>query len=347
MDELIIALRTLLEGFWGEFTFTTSEVARQLAFIRSRVSEDETDAEIYFRSVKRLGKIVILIPVPFFIIGVFTSCGPLISLIGLTWALFTVLFATAASPVAVFISSLVEADKKMGVADNVENYMATVKKVLYTELAIAIAFLAIPMDNNPWAVPELAVVILFFLLSGTKGKFGKKILNVMASLVAVMVLWSMFSPQSYNNLQSRLRAVDPWVANVIGRSPTIPPGGLTTNQAELNSAVAQAQQAQASAPQAQQSNQVSQEPVMFAPGTTTRYVSYVSGKWTTNIITPPTSKSYRIDIPLHQAIFVKFLDGSVYRMTEEEDSWWGVHRGVFAIMGDNCSGVATISISYK
>jgi hypothetical protein len=365
MDELIVALRTLLEGVWGEITFTASEMARQLAFIRSRVSEDETDAEIYFRSVKRLGKIVILVPIPLFVVGIFTSCGPLMATMGLIWALFTVLFATAASPVAIFIASLAAADKKQDVADNVEHYMATVKKVLYAELAITICFLGIPMDNNPFAVPELAVVALFFLASGAKGKFGKRLLNTLAGIVAVMVLWSMFSPQSYNNLQSKLRAIDPWAAKIIGRAPATPPGGLTTNQEELNAAVAEAQaQAQAQAGSPTPSSQPTppgmrgyavqaEQPadIRFAEGEDTKKVEVPNGAFTPWIFLPTAPRgggsfTTTITPPLGpgQAIIVYCLDGRVFTRTAEHNPVIAPGPQAVSLMGKGWTGVATVRI---
>lgn len=360
MDEMIIALRTLLEGIWGEITFTTSEVARQLAFIRTSASDDETDGELYFRSIKHLGKIVITIPVPFFLIGIFTSWSPLIATMGLIWALFTVLFATAASPVAIFVSSLVQADKRKKISDDVESYMATVKKALYVELTITVAFLVIPMDNNPWAVPELAVLVLFFVLSGAKGKFGKRMLNAIASVAMVMILWSMFAPQSYSNLQTRLRVIDPFVGRVIGRSPAVPAGGLTTDPAELHSAVVQAQQEQTQTteqartqsqptPSGMRGYAVQPEQsadIRFSDNENVKSVQVADGQFTSWIYLPtvPGSFSTEINPPLGpgQSIVIYCLDGRVFVRTAGHNPVIAPGPQAISLMGRGWSGTETI-----
>ncbi len=323
-------------------------LARSIGFKGS--PDGKSIAKAYIGALVGITLAWILVPMAFIVIGVLLYSKWTIAIAFAVLAVGTTIMFLAATPIGL----LVEMAFGLSISGSGRKWTSFFGFIMVSELLMALMLLLFKVTNYASSLPVIVVIAIvlavFSAIGIGKTKGGKGLTKLLTVTMCIFMLSFIF-PRTFDASGTFLTWSDEKMAEAIHK-PQLPTGSLTTNQAALNAAVAQAQQTQGQqnqplSPQAQQTQAASTEPVMFAPGVTVQYVSYVSGQWTTNIVTPPTSKSYRVDIPLHQAIFVKFLDGSVYRMTEEKDSWWGVHRGVFAIMGDNCSGVATVSISYR
>jgi hypothetical protein len=317
--------------------------------------------ERYIQALLRLALWFVLISAGMLVLSVLTGIGWLVALIGCFLAAWTFIAISVEAPLGMVLEYILSGGKK----GSGERWIKLVKTIMTVELLFALGASIGQLHQNPELVPYILLLaaVLGVLSAGTKSNGGKTVIKTIVLIVFLILSTAMFFP----NLLPVMNSWRGWANNELLtlRKPGIPPGGLTTNQAALNAAVAEAQaQAQAQAGSPTPSSQPTppgmqgyavqaEQPadIHFAEGEDTKEVEVPNGNFTPWIFLPTTTRgggSYTTTItpPLGpgQAIIVYCLDGRVFTRTAEHNPVIAPGPQAFSLMGRGWAGVATIRV---
>ncbi len=326
------------------------DMARKLAFIKK--PQERSVWSVYLQALLRYALAITIAPMVLLAIGIATDWNWLIGIVGVFWSICTILIFVIAAPVGVLIEMIADYPSGFG-----KNYVHTVGKVLAMETAFAFGAMIVPVGNNPNILPVaiVAVILLaWFSWSGSqviKGKKPNKLATKLVGSVLTITILAFFFPNILPVGSSWIRWANEKVLDL--KKPGLPLAPLATSQAELNQAIAQAQQTQSPMPPGMQAN-VSAQPIQpadirFAGNETSKDVPYTTARCTPWVYLPRTTGSWSTDLTPAlttpgQSISIYCLDGRKFTRTYDHNPVIYPTPQAISIVGDNCEGTATINI---
>lgn len=212
----------------------TASVSRKLAMMKipePRPGETPRTlaAETYLKALGRLLLYVAAFPILVLGLGIAGNIPPLVTLVGIFWAIATVGLLAVASPLGILIEVLVGGVKGSG-----ERYVKAGLLLLLTELTFTLFVAVFPIKRNPLAIPILivaAAILAVLAALGTKTPFTKKVIGAFATTQFILFTLSLVFPQSFLALGTLKDKIDKGVGGILTRelrtqkqlpSPTYP-----------------------------------------------------------------------------------------------------------------------------
>lgn len=198
---------------------------------------DRTEAQVYLAGLRRLALICLFVPLPILGIGIIKGSGTIVALVGIFWAVCTLLLSALGGILPFLIEVLrkiaagLPIEKLKKVADGLEGvgqrYVRFVQWVLLTELVFTLLVAVFPIQNNLKALPIMAIgaaVLGILTLLGEKAVITKKLIRVFATIVLVGFTFSFFLPQSFKGLEVARGKTDEKISGIVsGERPLFPP----------------------------------------------------------------------------------------------------------------------------
>jgi len=205
--ELWITLQLLIDTLLSGVADVTQIITRVQGLNR-------TEVQVYLAGLQRLALVCIFLPVPILIIGIVGGLGWLVALVGIFWAVCTLLLSALGGILPILIEVLrkivagLPIEKLKKVADGLEGvgqrYIHLVQAILLTELVFTLLVAVIPIQNNLTALPVLAIsgaILGVLALMGMKTLITKKLIRGFATIVLVGFTLSFFFPQSFKTFE--------------------------------------------------------------------------------------------------------------------------------------------------
>lgn len=301
-----------------------TEVVRRLALVGK--PEDETRVAVYFKSLRRLALLVLIMPIPILALGIAGGWEWLVALVGIFWALATLLLLVVALPLGILIEALVHGPKGSG-----DRYVKLALGILLAELTFTLFRSVVPINQNPGAIPivVLAAAILGILgAMGLKTPFTKKMIGGMATTVLVTSTLSFFFPQSFTVLKTLRGKIDKEAATLLrGEKPIV--GffkNLSTSRSE--SPPTAASQSYPICAGARDTTLTPKDGIIMIE------VEMNPNCWSGWIGTPADWPDYYFQAVENRGMEIWFLDGSRYWLKPNSFPWFPNKRGIFRVRGE-------------
>ncbi len=222
LSEILLTLRLILD------TVITgaADAAEVLAFVRG---ENRTDLEIYRIGLSRLAIAAALLPIPILLLGIF-GFSMWISIAGLIWAFFTILLSLLAAPIALIIDAVWHRTT-VGLG---ERYVRLTLHVIFAELSFAMMLIVIPIEKRPELIPLLLLLALIIFIGtrlfGGAFIFNGRAITVVASMIFIAIVISLFLPRTTALARTAARGIDNNVVAVFSLNSPTKPTEIGTNQ---------------------------------------------------------------------------------------------------------------------
>ena len=159
MTPLFRIIKAIVDGGLTD----ASEVARRLSLQGD--PDGKTRLEVYKRSLKRIGLVVMVLPLVMLIVGLMGNMGWLVASIGIFWSLVTIIFLGLAAPIGVILEVVLGGS----IRGSGSRYFKLCLGILLAELTFTLFRSVVPISNNPKAVP---IVTLCAFILGVLGAMG-------------------------------------------------------------------------------------------------------------------------------------------------------------------------------
>lgn len=219
------------------------DLTRKLAFIRR---PDERSAwSVYVQALKRYAVAVTMAPLVLLVVGIMSGAGWIVGLVGVFWALCTIVLFFIAGPIGVLVEIIGDHAKGDG-----KRYVWMVESILAFETGFTLYVIIVPIGNNPGMLPVVIIgclLLLFMNLAAQKPKDAKsqqKAAPVSRKLVTGVVVTVIMVATIGFYMPNLIPVGNSWIGYANERilalgKPGLPPAALTTDQATLNLAVRQ------------------------------------------------------------------------------------------------------------
>jgi hypothetical protein len=198
----------------------------------------EQMARVYLGAIRRLLIIIAVIPIPLLAIGIWGEIGWLVAMVGLLWAIPTLILTFVATPIGLLINLLKEEDEKSATGSR---YMRMALGLLFAEMSFALLLVLVPVRNNLAALPVLAIAaaIIGILNFGVKAEFFRSLMKTAATITIVAMVVSFYFPRMYGMVGRWMGTWDERMyekaAPYLGETTAVPTAG-TVSQEGMDSA---------------------------------------------------------------------------------------------------------------
>ena len=293
-----------------------ADVSRRVAVLGQQELQDGVpvqvqDVKMYLKALKKLALYTIIFPAPILIMGIIGGLGWLVSLVGIFWALCTLLLLLVAAPLGVLIEALLG-----GVAGSGKRYVQLILGIFLIELTFTLFVAVVPIGQNLSVLPiaVIAAVVLGILgAMGTKTLLTKKLVSIFAGAVLVISIIFFYFPQGI-------------VKGLVGEKE------ITTTTSQPRAAVAHLPLCTGGTYNFADAKVPGEVEVDFRPDCLSE-------------VTLPPSVTFRTDPS--SDIKIIFIDGSPYVDGPGRQVWYGLKRGVFKMHGVTEAGILKISFEKK
>ena len=213
MTPLFRIIKAIVDGGLTD----ASEVARRLSLQGD--PDGKTRLEVYKRSLKRIGLVVMVLPLVMLIVGLMGNMGWLVASIGIFWSLVTIIFLGLAAPIGVILEVVLGGS----IRGSGSRYFKLCLGILLAELTFTLFRSVVPISNNPKAVP---IVTLCAIILGVLGAMGantpsiKKIIGFGATVTLFAFMFSFFFPETFNAASSVRQKIDTGIATLLEKGPS-------------------------------------------------------------------------------------------------------------------------------
>ena len=212
MSPLLRIIKAVIDGGLTDAT----EVARRLSL--QGKPEGTTRLEVYKRALIRLGIAVLIFPILIVIVGLIGNLGWLVAIIGIFWSLATVILLALAAPIGIILEAIIG----RSIRGSGARYYKLCLGILLSELAFTLFRAVVPINNNPAAVPIVAVSAAILGILGAMGANTpsiKKIIGAMATITLIFFTFSFFLPKSFKAISNAQTKIDKGIAALIENGP--------------------------------------------------------------------------------------------------------------------------------
>lgn len=230
---LLRSLRAILAVLIGE----VADISRRVALMPPPpyspwFSQEENDFRMYRDALVRLFIYVALFPIPILVLGVIGGLGWVIATAALLWVIPTIALLAVATPLGILwnlFSKKSESDSKG------PRYVRFALSVLYFELSFALLLIVVPVGNRLSALP---IILLCITLIGLgrylKGWFMKGAVYSVAGLVVIVLVFSLYLPNTYELLGRWMGTWDDRAVSQIGphlgETTAVPTAGAVSQE---------------------------------------------------------------------------------------------------------------------
>ncbi len=213
MTPLFRIIKAIVDGGLTDAT----EVARRLSL--QGEPGGKTRLEVYKKSLKRIGLVVIVLPLVMLIVGMVGEMGWLVASIGIFWSLVTIIFLGLAAPIGIVLEVILGGS----IRGSGSRYYKLCLGILLAELTFTLFRSVVPISNNPKAVP---IVTLCAVILGVLGAMGantpsiKKIIGFLATVTLFAFMFSFFFPETFNAASGVRQKIDTGIATLLEKGPS-------------------------------------------------------------------------------------------------------------------------------
>ncbi|MCR4275302.1 MAG: hypothetical protein NUV83_00900 [Candidatus Wolfebacteria bacterium] len=229
LREILLTLRLILD------TIITgaADAAEVIALVGG---DNRTDFEVYRVGLSRLAIVMMLLPIPILLLGIF-GFSMWISVAGLVWAFFTILLSLLAAPIALIIDAIW---RRTAVGFG-ERYVRLTLHVLFAELSFALMLIIIPIDKRPELIP-LLLLLAFIIFIGTRLFGGTSIFNgraitFVASMIFITIVISLFLPRTAELARNSAKGIDNGIVTTLTMKPSNAEAGVAPSAPVLKEIV--------------------------------------------------------------------------------------------------------------
>lgn len=225
-------------------------VTRRIAFMQKPTPKPPPSADIsetlwsrvqagktYLKALFKLVLYCSLFPLPILALGMVSKIGWLVAIVGIFWALCTLILLVLATPVGFLIEVILGGIKGIGT-----RYVRFSLSVLLIELLFSLFVSVVPIHNNPAAIP---IVILASAALGILGALGietpmsQRVIAILVTTIFIIFTFSFFFPQTFKTFTDKGKELDSIMSGQVGEptstseNPHMPPGGLMETPKEI------------------------------------------------------------------------------------------------------------------
>ncbi len=226
MTPLFRILKSIVDGGLTD----ASEVARRLSL--QGEPDGKTRLEVYKKSLKRVGLVVIVLPLVMLVVGLVGDMGWLVASIGIFWSLVTIILLGLAAPIGIILEVILGGN----IRGSGTRYYKLCLGLLLAELTFTLFRSVVPISNNPKAVPIVTVCAAILGILGAMGANTpsiKKIIGFCATVTLFVFMVSFFFPETFRAASQVSKSIDKGVASIIsgedrGRSQVVATSSIDT-----------------------------------------------------------------------------------------------------------------------
>lgn len=231
----------MFRELWGALKLLIDTLLSGVADVTQIITRvhglNRTEIQVYIAGLRRLTLICLFAPLPILGIGIIEGSGTIVALVGIFWAVCTLLLSALSGILPLLIEVLrkiaaglpIEELRKVtdGLKGVGRHYVRLVQWALLTELVFTLLAAVFPIQNNLKALPIMvigAAVLGVLALLGEKTFITKKLIRVFATIVLVGFTVSFFLPQSFKSLEAARVKTDEKISGIVsGERSLFPP----------------------------------------------------------------------------------------------------------------------------
>ncbi len=221
LREILLTLQLILDTVIAG----AADAAEVIALVGGK---DRTDLEVYQIGLSRLAIVMMLLPIPILLLGIF-GFSMWISVAGLVWAFFTILLSLLAAPIALIIDAIW---RRTAVGFG-ERYVRLTLHVLFAELSFALMLIVVPIDKRPELIPLLLLLALIIFIGtrlfGGASIFNGRAITVVASMIFIAIVISLFLPRTAELARNSAKGIDNGIVTTLTMKPSNAEAGIAAS----------------------------------------------------------------------------------------------------------------------